>query len=68
MDDFQGGLATITHVTDEKYYIGVKIKEKPSTTYNWTYLLELQDELKKRFGKTKAHPDPDDRPEFNMWD
>jgi len=68
LDDFEGGLATISQVTDEKYYIGVKIKERPGTTYNWKYLLEGQEEWKKRFGKNKAHPIPDDRPEFNRWD
>jgi hypothetical protein len=67
LDDFEGGIATITKI-EKDYNLMVGIKEQPGTLYNWKYLLEKQEELKKRFGKRKAHPDPDDRPEFNRWD
>jgi len=75
MDDFEGGIATISKIEKSKdlpedhcNYLMVGIKERPGTLYNWKLLLEEQEKLKKRFGKNLAHPDPDNRPEFNMWD
>jgi hypothetical protein len=75
MDDFIGGIATISKIEESTYlseddcnYLMVGIEEKPRTLYNWNSLLKEQNELKTRFGKNCAHPDPDDRPEFNMWD
>jgi hypothetical protein len=75
MDDFEGGIATISKIEESSFlpkdsvnYLMVGIKERPGTLYNWKNLLEHQEEFKKRFGKKHAHPDPDNRPEFNMWD
>ena len=75
MDDFMGGIATISKIEKSKClpedhcnYLMVGIKENSGALYNWKHLLEEQNKLKKEFGKEKAHPDPDDRPEFNMWD
>lgn len=71
-DDFAGGIATINKIEkseslphDHYNYIMVGITERPGTMYNWRPLLERQEELKKMFGDEIAHPDPDDRPEFN---
>jgi hypothetical protein len=71
-DDFAGGLATINKIKKEDFlppdhynYLSVGIAERPGTMYNWRPLLERQEELKKMFGDEIAHPDPDDRPEFN---
>jgi hypothetical protein len=68
-----GGLATVTAVTqlsghkDGVHFI--RVKEHPGNNYNWEEDLALrQEELKKKFGDKRAHPDPDDRPEFNRWD
>lgn len=75
MDDFEGGIATVEKVTTEDYlppdhrnYYMVSVKERPGTSYNLRYLLENQEEWKERYGEQIAHPDPDDRPEFNRWD
>jgi hypothetical protein len=75
MDDFVGGIATISKIEKSAYlpedhcnYLMVGIEEKPGTLYNWNSLLSEQEELKIRFKKHRAHPDPDDRPEFNRWD
>lgn len=71
-DDFAGGLATIDKIDKSKHlpedninYMMVGIKERPGTMYNWKNLLENQEKWKEEYGKQKAHPDPDDRPEFN---
>lgn len=70
VDDFKGGLATVSKV--EKLKFGaepgtwVEIKENPGSLYNWDgYLSEIQDELKKKFGDQTARLDPDPRPEMN---
>jgi hypothetical protein len=75
MDDFIGGVAKIKEIhksnflpVDHCNYLMVEVEENPGTSYNWLSLLEEQDKLKREFGRKKAHPDPDDRPEFNMWD
>jgi hypothetical protein len=74
-DDFMGGIATVDEITTNKHlppdhsnYYMVTIKERPDTGYNLRYLLENQKKWKKEYGRKKAHPDPDDSPEFNMWD
>jgi hypothetical protein len=71
-DDFAGGLATInkieksTFLPEDHYnYLSVGIVERPGTLYNWRPLLERQEELKGIYEGQIAHPDPDDRPEFN---
>lgn len=75
MDDFEGGMATVTEVEksnqlpeDHYNHYMVSIKERPGTSYNLRYLLEHQEEWKERYGDAIARPDPDDRPEFNRWD
>lgn len=75
LDDFEGGIAVISKIEKNEYlgkdhpnYLMVGVEEHPGTLYNWSHLLKEQEKLKERFGKQKAHPDPDDRPEFNMWD
>lgn len=72
-DDFAGGIATISKVEVDKYgngpdmpnYCFVSIEERPGSAYNWANLENRQEELKKMYGDEIAHPDPDDRPEFN---
>ena len=73
-DDFSGGIATISKIehsetlpSDHYNYTMVGIKERPGTMYNWSYLYEQQEELKKEFGDRLAHPDPDNDPEFNDY-
>lgn len=75
LDDFAGGIATISGIhtsdflpPDHINYYMVSINDRPDTRYNWRCLLEDQDKLKERYKDEIAHPDPDDRPEFNMWD
>jgi hypothetical protein len=60
-DDFQGGKATVSRVE----FNFVNIVERPNHGYNWDLLRDEQEKLKERFGDNVAHPDPDDRPEFN---
>lgn len=74
-DDFEGGIATVSGIhtndglpPDHTNYYMVSVKEHPGTKYNLKILLEEQDKLKERFKDQIAHPDPDDRPEFNRWD
>jgi len=73
-DDFAGGIATISKIEksdflppDHYNYLMVGIAERPGSMYNWRPLLERQEELKKMYGDQIAHPDPDDRPEFNDY-
>ena len=75
LDDFEGGIAVISKVVKDPdlpknhhNHLMVGIKERPGTLYNWRYLKEKQEQLKERFKENKAHPIPDDRPEFNRWD
>jgi len=74
-DDFAGGIATINKVEfsdflpeDHYNYTMVGIEERPGTMYNWCHLFEEQEKLKEMYGDQIAHPDPDDRPEFNEGD
>jgi hypothetical protein len=72
-DDFSGGLCEIIQVTrgtpagsDVPF---VEFKERPGYQYNWNWLMELQPELRKRFGAERGRADPDLRPEFNRdWE
>jgi hypothetical protein len=71
-DDFAGGIATINKIEKSKTlpedhynYLMIGITERPGSMYNWRPLLERQEELQKMYGDQIAHPDPDDRPEFN---
>jgi len=69
VDDFHGGKAEVIEVRQEtsaglkKPF--VRVRENPGTLYNWIHLSRQQEELKKKLGDQKAHPDPDYRPEFN---
>jgi hypothetical protein len=69
VDDLHGGKATVTSVEEQSYgghaMLFVRTAVKPDTLTSWRYLEEMQAELAERFGDTAAHPDPDDRPEFN---
>jgi hypothetical protein len=72
-DDFAGGIATISKVEVDKYghgpenpnYCFVSIEERLGSSYNWANLEKEQERLKEMYGDQIAHPDPDDRPEFN---
>lgn len=67
-DDVEGGLATISEVrigiSGGQEVSFVYVKEVPGPSYNWDQVLEAeQEQLKKEYGKRKAHPSPDeDRP------
>ena len=68
-DDVVGGLARVKSVSlgmsAGKQVHFVSVEEIPGR-FNWEQHLALeQDALKKRFGKSRAHRDPDDDPEFN---
>jgi hypothetical protein len=66
-DDFHGGLCEIAHVEsgisggEPAWFVGVK--ERPGTRYNYEFLVQEQDELKKRFGTQRGYEDP----EPTMW-
>jgi hypothetical protein len=64
IDDFAGGLATVTKVRGrEKHMISVK---EVSGEFAWEgYLAEKQEDLKELYGKNKAGATPDYSPEFN---
>lgn len=72
-DDIHGGLATISEVIisdtlpiEHCNSIMVKFKEIPqNTSYNYKYLLELQEELESIFKGSYCYPDPDYGEEFN---
>ena len=58
-DDFCGGLAKISKISKEYGTTFVEVVERPSHGYNYEILMENQEQLKKQFGKKRAHPDPD---------
>jgi len=70
-DDFCGGLAEVIEATtgisagDSTPF--VRLAQEPDTLHNWPYLAAKQKKLREEFGKNWAHPDPDNRPEFNEW-
>ncbi len=68
-DDVVGGLAKVESVFEEmsggKQVHFISVKEVPGN-FNWEqHIAVMQDEYKKGFGKNRAYPDPDDRPQFN---
>lgn len=70
-DDVMGGLAKVVSVGVEmsggEQVHFVSVEEVPGF-FNWEQgLASKQKELKKRFGKNRAHPDPDDHPSANRW-
>ncbi|HVS74552.1 MAG TPA: hypothetical protein VHE23_03915 [Candidatus Acidoferrales bacterium] len=70
-DDFCGGLAEVLEVkaglSAGASSVFVRLAQEPDTLHNWPYLAAKQKEVRERFGKNWAHPDPDNRPEFNEW-
>jgi hypothetical protein len=67
-DDFAGGRAHVAEVTVESSSVWVELAEQPGTRHNWGWLGPKQNHLRATYGRAKAHPDPDHRPEFNRWD
>jgi hypothetical protein len=72
MDDFAGGIATVSNVTintelpsDNNNRVFVSIEERSTHSYNWYFLEQDQEKLKEMYKEQIAHPDPDCRPEFN---
>lgn len=68
-DDVVGGLAKVKSVYKQmsggEQVHFVSVKEIPGV-FNWEkHLALMQAELKEKFGKSRAHPYPDARPEFN---
>jgi hypothetical protein len=45
----------------------VRVAQEPDTWHNWRELASMQKKLRAEFGGEWAHPDPDNRPEFNEW-
>ena len=70
-DDFRGGLAEVSEVRQDiskgQPTPFVRVVQQPDTIHNWKLLASEQKELRQRHGKDWAHPDPDNRAEFNDW-
>jgi len=70
-DDFRGGLAEVSEVRQDvskgQPTPFVRVVQQPDTLHNWKLLASEQKELRQRHGKSWAHPDPDNRAEFNDW-
>jgi hypothetical protein len=68
-DDFRGGLAAVSEVRQDiskgQPTPFVRVVQQMDTIHNWKLLASEQKELRQRHGKNWAHPDPDDRAEFN---
>jgi len=68
-DDFRGGLAEVTEVRPDiskgKPTPFIRVAQEPDTLHNWKILAADQKKLCAEFGKSWAHPDPDNRAEFN---
>jgi hypothetical protein len=68
-DDFRGGLAEVIGVRQDisagKPTPFVCVVQQPDSWHNWKLLATSQKQLRAEFGKNRAHPDPDLRPEFN---
>lgn len=58
-DGIHGGLATIESVTEEFGDPFVLVEELPNHSFNYNFLSEVQDKLKKEFGTKTARPEPD---------
>lgn len=68
-DDVFGGMAKVTLVETEiinnELIHFISVDAIPGR-FNWEqYLAPMQGALRKKFGQNRAHPDPDDRPQFN---
>lgn len=75
VDDFIGGRATIENIYEDDRVSrdsynrwGISIKERPGHWYNLSYLIDEQEELKKKFGDSWCYEDPDYSPSANQWD
>ena len=68
IDDRVGGKAMVISVVKDDHTIWVRVMQFPGTAYNWKFLSEEQPKLAEKFGEKWARPDPDTRPEFNLWD
>jgi hypothetical protein len=70
-DDFCGGLAEVTEVTQGKskgqLAPFVRVAQQADTLHNWKLLAAEQNKLRREHGTNWARPDPDDRPEFNGY-
>lgn len=70
-DDFRGGLAEVMEVRQDvskgQPTPFVRVSQQMDTIHNWKLLASEQKKLRHRHGRSWAHPDPDDRPEFNDW-
>jgi len=64
-DDIIGGRAEIKEVRKEPGFTWIVFTLFPDSLYNWAQLEPLQEKLKERFGDSRAHHEPDARPEFN---
>lgn len=68
-DDFRGGLAQVIEcrmdISAGKATPFVRVAQQMDTWHNWRELAGMQKKLRSEFGKNYAHPDPDNRPEFN---
>lgn len=68
-DDFRGGLAEVVEfgpdISAGKQTPFVRVAQELDTWHNWQELASIQKRLRREFGQSWAHPDPDDRPEFN---
>lgn len=68
-DDFRGGLAEVTEVRPDiskgQPTPFIRVAQEPDTLHNWKILAADQKKLRAEFGKSWAHPDPDNRAEFN---
>jgi hypothetical protein len=68
-DDFRGGLGEVVEVRPDiskgKPTPFIRVAQEPDTLHNWKILAADQKKLRAEFGKSWAHPDPDNRAEFN---
>lgn len=68
-DDFHGGLAQVfeyvMRTSAGKPTPFVRVAQQMDTWHNWRELSQMQKKLRAEFGKNWAHPDPDERAEFN---
>src|SRR5690348_14774689 len=70
-DDFCGGLAEVTEVTQGKskgqLVPFVRVAQQADSLHNWKLLAAEQNKLRRAHGTNWARPDPDNRPEFNGY-
>ncbi|HEY2392858.1 MAG TPA: hypothetical protein VGK22_16905 [Candidatus Angelobacter sp.] len=68
-DDFRGGLAEVIECSVKtsagKPTPFIRVAQQLDTWHNWRELASMQKKLRVEFGKNWAHPDPDERAEFN---